>query len=222
MFDLAGTTLFDRGDMARVLSQLFGDHGLELSPGRFGPIIGLSLPSIIKQGLSRAGHADKGDGTDQKLLAKAEDRLAEHFANRAVEVPGAMRVLDLIKRNGAFIVIDTGLTRRVADAALDRLGWQGGVIDLVITHNDVNRPKPLPDMVLHAMRALGVDNPHHVASVGGTPQDLIMGSTGGCGWNIGVTEGNFARESLIVYPHTHLVPNITHVPEILQVGMALG
>lgn len=216
MFDMAGTTLFDRGDMARVLSQLFADQGLELSPGRFGAIIGLPLKTVILQGLQRTADPRAEDKSfADNLFRESEVRLADHFRSRAVEVPGAMRVMDLIKRNGAFIVLDTGLSRPVAEAALERLNWHGGVIDLVITSNDVNRPKPLPDMVLHAMRSLGVENPKHVASVGGTPQDLIMGSTGGCGWNIGVTEGNFTRESLIVYPHSHLVANITQVPEIL-------
>ncbi|QYK54539.1 MAG: HAD hydrolase-like protein [Fimbriimonadaceae bacterium] len=217
MFDMAGTTVFDRGDVARVMSKQFADRGLDLSQGRFTPLMGMALPLQVRQALKRAGDPqwEVKEHVDP-IVADLEDRLIAHFEEKGGEVPGAMKVFDQIKKNGAYVVLDTGYTRRVADAILEKLKWKGGIIDYVVTSSEVNRPKPAPEMVWQAMKALAVDNPLHVAKVGDTPNDLIMGHTGGCAWNIGVTEGTHTLEALMPFPHTHLVPNINHIAEILM------
>jgi phosphonatase-like hydrolase len=216
MLDMAGTTVFDRGGVARVMADVLGHHGAILNPGQFTPLMGLSAVLAVKGALRRASHPGQEDDALIKSIAKELDEaLIAHFESEGNEVPGAMRVMDLMKQRGCFVVLDTGFSRHVTDAILTKLKWKGGVIDRTITCDDVNRGKPAPDMIFDTMKRFGVDNPIHVAKVGDTPNDLIMGNTGGCGWVIGVTEGTHAREALIPYPHTHLVSNVNDLPELL-------
>jgi len=215
MFDMAGTTVFDRGGVARVMSGVLEEFGAKLNPGSFTPLMGTPTINAIKQGFKRAFDTR---WEDNDFIAQAserlDERLIEHFETQATEVPGALATMDLLKQNGIFIVLDTGFNRRVADAVLNKLKWSGGIIDYTITSSEVNRAKPHPDMVFEIMKRFAVDNPAHVAKVGDTPNDLLMGNISGCGWNIGVTEGSHVREALIPYPHTHLVMNIKDCPGI--------
>ena len=216
MLDMAGTTVFDRGGVARVMSQVMANHGAVMNPGQFTTLMGLPANLAVKGALRRSGHERQDDDAFIKqVAAELNEQLIAHFEAEGNEVPGAMRVMDLFKQNGVFVVLDTGFSRVVAEAILAKLGWKGGIIDRTITADDVNRSKPSPDMIFDTMKRFGVDNPLHVAKVGDTPNDLIMGHTGGCGYVIGVTEGTHAREALIAYPHTHLVSNINALPELL-------
>ena len=216
MFDMAGTTVFDRGGVARVLANLFQEYGLAMNPGSFVPLMGTPATIVARQVFRRAKDERADDSAFlAEVSAKIDDRLIAHFEKEGNEVPGAMALFSLLKQNGIFVVLDTGLTRRVADSILDHLGWKGGLIDFTITCDEVNKPKPSPDMIFETMKRFAVSNPVHVAKVGDTPNDLLMGNIGGCGWVIGVTEGTHAREALIPYPHTHLVNNIKDLPDIL-------
>ncbi|MBA4291468.1 hypothetical protein C0431_00695 [bacterium] len=216
MFDMAGTTVFDRGGVAKVMSRVFGEFGADMGPGSFVTLMGMPTVTAVKNGMKRAGHERAEEpGFLKEVSEKLDGALIEHFEAEGNPVPGAMAVFTKLRQEGMFIVLDTGLNRRVADAVLGKLGWQGGVIDFTITCDEVNRPKPSPDMIFESMKRFAVDNPAHVAKVGDTPNDLMMGNIGGCGWVIGVTEGTHAREALIPYPHTHLVANVNALPEIL-------
>ncbi len=215
MFDMAGTTVFDRGGVARVMSGVLEEYGAKLNPGAFTPLMGTPTSIAIRGGFKRAFDSRwEDDAFIAQASERLDERLIEHFESQATEVPGALATMDLLKQNGIFIVLDTGFSRRVADAVLGKLKWSGGIIDYTICSSDVNRSKPHPDMVFEVMKRFAVDNPAHVAKVGDTPNDLLMGNISGCGWNIGVTEGTHVKEALVPYPHTHLVLNVKDCPGI--------
>lgn len=215
MFDMAGTTVFDRGGVAKVMSRVFAEFGAELVPGSFVPLMGMPVAAAVKGGMKRAKHERWEDESFLKeVAARLDDELIIHFEHEGNPVPGAMAVFTRLKQEGVFVVLDTGLSRRVADAVLAKLGWKGGIIDFTISCDEVNRPKPAPDMIFESMKRFAIDNPVHVAKVGDTPNDLMMGNIGGCGYVIGVTEGTHAREALLPYPHTHLVANVNDLPGI--------
>ena len=125
-----------------------------------------------------------------------------------------MRTFDWLHQNGCMVALDTGFSRPIANAILKRLNWVGGAIDFTVTSDEVNRGRPMPDMIFEAMKRFSIESPQHVGKIGDTPNDLIQGHAAGCKWIIGVTEGSHIREQLSAYPHTHLINNVGKLPQV--------
>ena len=88
------------------------------------------------------------------------------------------------------------------------------MVDAVICGDDVAEGRPAPHLILEAMRATGIADPHRVASVGDTVLDLEAGWNAGVRWNIGVLSGAHDRAALERAPHTHIVQSIADLPPL--------
>ncbi len=71
-------------------------------------------------------------------------------------------------------------------------------------------------MIFHAMRTLGIQSVHEVIKIGDTPADLLSGYNAGCIGNIGVLSGANKKETLLEFPHTHIINDITELPKLIQ------
>jgi phosphonatase-like hydrolase len=132
------------------------------------------------------------------------------------EIDGASAVLGQLRRAGLKLALDTGFSRDIVNAILDRLGWAGNqLLHATVASDEVPRGRPHPDLVFRAMELTGVTDARHVAKVGDTPSDLQEGHAAGCGLIIGVTNGSHTREQLAPHPHTHLIDNLSELPKLL-------
>ncbi len=66
------------------------------------------------------------------------------------------------------------------------------------------------------MEATGIHRVSRVATVGDTALDLQAGDNAGVGLNIGVLSGAHRREQLERAPHSHLLPGVGALPDLLQ------
>ena len=57
--------------------------------------------------------------------------------------------------------------------------------------------------------------PHRVLAAGDTPNDLAAGTNAGAGFVVGVLTGSFDAATLGRERHTHLLPGVAQLPEIL-------
>ncbi len=89
------------------------------------------------------------------------------------------------------------------------------MLDTTVTSDEVERGRPHPDMLLKAMRDLGISDARAVAKVGDTPSDLEEGTAAGCGMVVGVTGGSHTAEQLKPHPHTHLIGTVAELPALL-------
>jgi phosphonatase-like hydrolase len=121
-----------------------------------------------------------------------------------------------LRRAGVQLALDTGFSRDIVDAILQRLSWAGtDLLDATVASDEVPRGRPHPDLVLQAMKLTGVKDARRVAKVGDTPSDLQEGHAAGCGFVIGVTNGSHTRQQLESHPHTHLIDNLRELPALL-------
>jgi phosphoglycolate phosphatase-like HAD superfamily hydrolase len=65
------------------------------------------------------------------------------------------------------------------------------------------------------MELTGIKEPGCVAKVGDTPADLLEGTAAGCGFVVGVANGSHRKEELEAYPHTHLIRELSELPELI-------
>ena len=72
-------------------------------------------------------------------------------------------------------------------------------------------------MALALMSRFGILSASRVAKIGDTPSDLHEGTSAGCGWVVGVWEGSHTKDELAMHPHTHLLPNVTHLIRLWEI-----
>ncbi len=205
VFDLAGTTVDDRGGVVNAaLWAAIAAAGLEVDPSAIDAVMGLPKPVAIGRLVAGTPLVERIDPIHDDFVA----RMIDHYRNAegVVEVEGASAAFARLRGAGVRVGVDTGFSRPIVRAIFDRLGWsEPGTIDASATSDEVARGRPYPDMIYHLMQRLDVTDPARVAKAGDAPADLEEGTAAGCGRVIGVTWGTHGREALARFPHTDLV-----------------
>jgi phosphonatase-like hydrolase len=217
VFDIAGTTVYDNDAIRSCFRATLADAELSAAPEVINAVMGLPKPEAIRR-LAGPGVPP------ERIAAIHEDfvaRMKRHYqVDPSVrEADGASATFGRLRAAGVKVALDTGFSRPIVDVLLARLRWrEGDAIDASVCSDEVPRGRPHPDMILHLMRKLGIDSASSVAKVGDTPVDLQQGTAAGCAWVVGVTSGTHTREQLARHPHTHLIDNLSKLPELLGLG----
>jgi phosphonatase-like hydrolase len=214
IFDMAGTTIEDRGQVPAAFEAALASHGLTITADQIGAVRGASKREAIRSLLRRSG-------LDEAALHQHADRIYDEFRQRLATaytqggvtcVGGADRVIERLRRSGIKVALTTGFDRDIVALLLSSLGWGNGFVDTAVCGDDVRSGRPAPDMIELAMRRLSLGDPMRVANVGDTTLDLESGSRAGVRWNIGVLSGAHGREALERAPHTHLIDSVETLP----------
>ena len=149
VFDCDGLLLDTEQAWTRAETRWFARYGRSYGPEEKRLLIGGSL-----EGTARALEELIGrPGRTQELVAELLDLAAEEFARGVEPMPGAIELLKEL-RGRRPIGVASNSPRRLVDLALDGAGlteW----FDAVIAGDEVERPKPAPDLYLEACRRLG-------------------------------------------------------------------
>lgn len=216
--DMAGTTVADDGLVARA----FRDALSALGVGEADPLRPAMLDHVRRtMGTSkievfRSLFADEGEA--QRANAAFEDAYGRLVAlGGARPIPGAEEVMGTLRAAGIRIVLTTGFAPATRDQLLHALGWVARV-DLAVSPADAGRGRPYPDMILHAMRVLGVDDAGRVVVAGDTAADMEAGRRAGAAVVAGVLTGTGDRATLIEAGATHVVDSVANLPGLLGCG----
>jgi phosphonatase-like hydrolase len=204
VFDMAGTTVEDRGQVPAAFAEAMADAGIPVSPDQITRVRGASKREAIRQLLPpyQESRADE-------IYLRFRDKLAARYqAEGVVSIADAAGIFRRLKDQGVKIALTTGFDRDITMLLLSSLGWTRTVVDAVVCGDDVANGRPAPDMILMAMKLTGVSDAAQVANVGDTALDLEAASRAGVKWNIGVLSGAHARETLERAPHTQIIGSI--------------
>lgn len=102
--------------------------------------------------LRAAGVQREVDDIVQSLTAEVA---AELRGGAAVFRPGAVELLQELRRSGIRTGLVTMSLRSMADSVIDLL--EDAAFDVIVTGDTSRRPKPFPDPYLQAAEALGID-----------------------------------------------------------------
>ncbi|MGE3312143.1 MAG: HAD hydrolase-like protein [Limisphaerales bacterium] len=217
ILDMAGTIVWDGEGTGRCLGEAFSAARITVTDEQLWKVAGFSKPSAIRSLLAEI----TGGRPEEEWVTSIHDdfvrRMIEFYRTQpaVAEMPGATELLKHLKEAGVRVALDTGCSRVIVDAVLDRLGWHSTeLIDATVANDEVARGRPHPDLILEAMRKTGISDVTSTAKVGDTPTDLLQGMAAGCGWVVGVTHGTHSRAQLAQHPHTHLVASLGELPEI--------
>lgn len=158
IFDCDGVIVDSEGPTFRLLQQNFSEYGLIVSLHDLETdFIGGTMADVEKHARQRGANlpATWRDDFYETLYA--------HLATGVALVPGILAVLDALDAAGIFYAVGSNGSDRKMQVTL---GQFPGLIERfqgrLFSGQTLGRPKPAPDLYLHAAASLGVDPAHCV------------------------------------------------------------
>ncbi|WP_315898209.1 HAD hydrolase-like protein [Chitinophaga pinensis] len=79
----------------------------------------------------------------------------------------------MLKERNILTVLNTGYDRQTATGILHKIGWkEGEEYNALVTASDVQRNRPEPDMIFHAMQQFHITDSNEVVKVGDSTIDM--------------------------------------------------
>lgn len=212
VFDMAGTTIRDEGQVPKAFTNALAEHGLAVTAEQITAIRGAAKRQAILQLMP--------DAPDRARKAEAIyttfcERLAQLYQTEGVtSVEGAAQVFQWLRSQNIRVALNTGFDRDITRLLLSALQWDSDVVDAVVCGDDVSQGRPAPDLIFQAMAVTGMTSVNQVMNAGDTVLDLQAGSKAGVRWNVGVLSGAHNRAQLQQAPHTHILPSIAAIPDL--------
>ena len=214
--DIAGTTVEEHGAVYTALEDAVAAAGGSPSRSEIEHWMGADKHEAITA-LLTSGHAltpapEVVHATYQDFTA----RLNRAYADKPpAPVDGVPEALAALRDRGVRIALTTGFTRDVTAPVLSALGWDGGLIDTVVTVDEVAAGRPAPFMIFRAMERTGTTDMARVLVAGDTVRDLQAGVNAGAGFVVGVLTGGHDAVTLGAGRHTHLLPGVKDIPALV-------
>jgi len=137
----------------------------ELNNKEIKAMFGPSETGIIRENLSNI-NKDEAIELYYRIYAEHHDRLVT--SNKDIN-----DLLQYLKNTGIKMGIFTGKARRSLDISLNALQMDGK-FDVIITGDDVAKPKPDPEGLIKTLALLGIDNSEAIF-VGDSDADIYAG-----------------------------------------------
>lgn len=157
-------------------------------------------------------HPGLTDGQRLALVERFDTFCAIEGAASAVALPGVIKAIKLLHKNGIKLGVATNDSTAGAERTLLALGV-AQMFDAAFGYDAVAKPKPAPDSVIAFCDLTGL-KPTEIAMVGDNRHDLELGRAGGVGLNIGVLSGTGTRESLSSLADV-VIDSVAELPELL-------
>jgi phosphonatase-like hydrolase len=219
VFDIAGTTVKDNGNVATSFIDAFQSYGLKTNPQEVNAVMGFRKIDAIEILLDKLEvKTENRNGLVEKIHNRFIDSMVEFYKTdpSLAAMKDAEEVFAQLHNTGIKIALNTGFTKSITDTILERLKWNNSQhIDAVISSDQVPEGRPHPYMIRKIMEQLGVNDVKAVAKVGDTEVDVAEGRNAGCGVVISVTSGAYSRSQLEQYKPDHIVDNLSSIPSIL-------
>lgn len=220
VFDIAGTTVRDNGNVAEAFIAAFKDFGFDMPVAEVKKVMGFRKMDAIVLLMEKFAPDHKDD---EELVDRIHtvfiDRMIEFYRNDETlsPLPHAEDVFRALKRQGIKIALNTGFTRSITDTILHRLRWDDRcpLIDRVVCSDEVPNGRPHADMIEVLMDGLGIESPGQVLKVGDTEVDVEEGRNAACGKVVSVTTGAYTREQLQPYRPDFIIDDLKELLPII-------
>jgi HAD superfamily hydrolase (TIGR01509 family) len=153
VFDNDGLLLDTEEAWTRAETALFARHGSTFTGEHKRDLIGTSpVTSSAKLEVML-----DMPGRGPALMDELHDQVMEEALLGVPARPGALELLEAVRAAGLPVGVASNSARAFVERVLSGAGLLDGHFDVVVTANDVQNPKPAPDLYLAACAALGAD-----------------------------------------------------------------
>ena len=221
VFDIAGTTVKDNGEIALAFQKAFREFGYEIPIEKINLLMGYRKIEAINLMLEE--YEENGDKINSRLIQKIHQRFMEEMISyyqtteQLSPLPNAETVFDVLRKNNIKIALNTGFSKEITDVIMERLGWiKENKVDYVISSNEVVKGRPFPFMIEEIMSKAYIQNPKKVVKVGDTEVDVHEGKNAGCLYSIAVTTGAFTRKELEEHQPSYIIDDLKELLSIIE------
>jgi HAD superfamily hydrolase (TIGR01509 family) len=158
VFDNDGLFLDTEDAWTRAEVRLFDAYGSTFTAAHKRDLIGSS--HLIAAGKLEAMLRRPGDGL--RLMAELHDLVMEEALGELAPRPGAFALVDALRAAGTPVGLASNSPRAFVERTLHSAG-AGERFDVIVAGDEVEHPKPAPDIYLAACAALGAVPAHAVA-----------------------------------------------------------
>ena len=215
VLDVGGTIIQDHGEVPRAMQSALSHGGVAASLAEINDWRGASKREMVRHFVElRAKADDKRAALIDSIYDDFSAQVNEAYA-KVQPIAGAENAIRAMKRSGLLVATTTGFDRQTLDLIFGRLGWHDDFV-ATIASDEVADGRPAPFMLFHAMESARVQNVMEVIAVGDTPLDLQAGNNAGLRGVIGVYSGAATEERLRQERHTHILPSVAELPDLLH------
>jgi HAD superfamily hydrolase (TIGR01509 family) len=151
VFDMDGLLLDTELLWHRAETELFERHGTDFTWDDKMEVMGTSFAHTAAYFARRLGMPEeRGAELVEEMIGLMHDHLREQVEGR----PGAVELVERL-RGRTRLGLASNSPRRLVDTAMLTAGI-GDAFDAIVTSDDVDHPKPAPDLYLLACERLGV------------------------------------------------------------------
>lgn len=193
IFDLDGTILNSLPLIHLTFQEVFREMGLPWGNGEVLKTVGLPLREVA---------AAYAPGRAEEFLERYASFQKERQEKMLKAYPGTREALQTLRDRGYRLALATSKRRLATEAGLSISGLSR-YLEVVVTVDDVAKPKPEPDILYKTLELLGLDNSQAVY-VGDSWYDIMTGKNAAV-TTIGVTWGMASREELYRYTPSYIV-----------------
>jgi phosphonatase-like hydrolase len=219
IFDMAGTTLEDHGEVLSAFKFALEKNRIPISADFLQKWRGASKKEVLRQCIEEQFGKDAPENPRRVDQVYGDFRflLEDLYVRKGVSpIPGAVETFSRLRERGVRIALTTGFYRKVADLILRQVGWDAAIIDASICSDEVPRGRPAPYMIFRAMEATRTTDVRRVVNIGDTTLDLLSALCAGVRGNVGVLTGSQTIALLGKVQHTHILPSVAELPGLLE------
>lgn len=154
IFDFDGLILDTESPQAEVWFELFKSAGAEFDLKVYNSIIGGFNSDEYRPEVELAQLLNDGRSPEELLFQVQEAQLERILANPIN--PGVIEILDDARERGILTAVGSSSPREWVHGHLKRLGLFDQ-FETVVTYDDVNNPKPSPEIFELVLKRLGVE-----------------------------------------------------------------
>ena len=151
VFDNDGLLLDTEAAWTRAEETLFERHGGSFTMAHKRELLGTSPATSAVKLEAMLGLEGRGEA----LMDELHELVMEETLAGVPPRPGALELLEAVRAAGLPVGLASNSARAFVERVLSGAGLLDGHFDVVVTADDVERPKPAPDLYLAACAALG-------------------------------------------------------------------
>jgi phosphonoacetaldehyde hydrolase len=197
IFDWAGT-IIDYGCIAptQVFIEVFRERDIIITMEEARTPMGLAkkdhvralfrLDTIQKQWISEFGRIPT-ELDVENIYSELEPKLATIVKQYTEPIPGAIELIESLKKQGVKVGTTTGYVAAMMDNIIPLAAAKGLVPDSVVSSSEVSAGRPAPWMIYQNCEKLNVFPLTQMVKIGDTVADIQEGRNAGM-WTIGITK----------------------------------
>jgi pyrophosphatase PpaX len=205
LFDLDGTLIDSIGLLLQCMEYAF--HDRSPAPNTAEWVAGIGTPLRTQLAAWCSGPDDV-----EAMVARYREYQDQHLERLTTPFPAVLDTLRWAQAEGHPTAIVTSKGRGMTARSLAHVGL-GDAFDAIVTYEDTDRHKPLPDPVHLALRRLGAGADRAIF-VGDSPHDMHAGRAAGVR-TAAALWGPFSREELAAAAPDHWLTGMHELPAIV-------